>query len=460
MKSATQFLRMPRRAALFLQTLVLAAALLVAGDGAPDKAAAKEYILGPQDRIRVLVFEWRASRDEFFEWTALNDEFTISADGNLSLPLIGEVRAAGTGTGDLAKAISARLQAEMGLGRRPVIAIEVVKFRPIYITGDVQVPGEFPYRPGLSVLQALSLAGGLQRYSDRALMRVERESIATRGELNILDIQMKSMIARRARLQAEFDRAETISFPQDWRSKQVEAPITIFMRQEQQIFDARREAFNTQMEALEQLKKYLDKEIDSLNAQIDTEDTQLKLLKKELQSVTSLVEKGLAVTPRQLSLERTMAQIEGDRLRLGTNLLRARQEISKTDIAIIELRNKRNNEITVDLRETQSRLEELTQKIETSEQLLDESTAFQSRADFARDRNVKPIYTIMRREGAQMVQIDANEGTGVEPGDTIQVVVPGAVGRTPSMRSDRGASTQSDAAPRLSRGEVAPSQSR
>ena len=46
-------------------------------------AMAEEYLLGPQDRVRLKVYEWRASRDTIFEWTALNDQFTVGADGSL-----------------------------------------------------------------------------------------------------------------------------------------------------------------------------------------------------------------------------------------------------------------------------------------------------------------------------------------------------------------------------------------
>jgi polysaccharide export outer membrane protein/exopolysaccharide production protein ExoF len=433
---------------------------LLSWSGAPAHANTTEYLLGPQDRIRVLVYEWRASKDEFFEWTALNDEFTISAEGSLSLPLIGEVRASGMGTSALAQAIASRLQNEMGLGRRPVIAVEVVKFRPFYIVGDVQTPGEYPFRPGLTVYQALSLAGGLQRLTERALLRFEREAIATRGELNVFDIQTASLTARRARLQAEFDRAETISFPAEWKAKQDDPSTAIFMQQEQQIFDARRDAFTTQMNALEHLKSYLDKEIESLNAQIGTEDTQMRLLKKELQSVSSLVEKGLAVTPRQLSLERTMAQIEGDRLRLGTNLLRARQEISKTDIAIIELRNKRNNEITVELREAQAKLEELARRSDTAEQLLYETVATQSRAERARGLTTQPTYTIRRPEGGQVVHLNATESTPLQPGDTVQVEVPLPRSRYSPLSLERGNSPTIGVDSRVSRAREPQAESR
>src|SRR5262245_64559726 len=64
-----------------------------------------EYVLGPQDKIRLKVLEWRASRDEVFEWSALNAEYAIGAGGQLSLPIIGEVQAGGKTPKELATTI-------------------------------------------------------------------------------------------------------------------------------------------------------------------------------------------------------------------------------------------------------------------------------------------------------------------------------------------------------------------
>ena len=59
--------------------------------------------------------------------------------------------------------IAEQFRQRMGFVEAPSVSIEIAKFRPFYITGDVQHPGEYAYRPGLTVLQALSLAGGYYR---------------------------------------------------------------------------------------------------------------------------------------------------------------------------------------------------------------------------------------------------------------------------------------------------------
>ena len=68
--------------------------------------------------MRIKVFEWRPSKDEMFEWAAFNSEYTVGATGKLSLPLIGDVPAAGMSTADLAQSIAERLS-KLFPGPRP-----------------------------------------------------------------------------------------------------------------------------------------------------------------------------------------------------------------------------------------------------------------------------------------------------------------------------------------------------
>ena len=409
-------------------------------------AAAEEYSLGPRDKIRLKAFEWRATTDQFIEWKALNDEFTVGANGMVSIPLAGEVKAAGLALDELAKSIAERLRTAMGVGRAPHLAVEIAQFRPFYVVGDVERPGEYAYRPGLTVLKAVSIAGGLRRGPDA--IRLIRDAISTRGELNVLGAQATSLAARQSRYQAELNEAEAIAFPNEltWMTRDPAAALA--MQQEQQIFEARREALATQRQALNQLKRYLEQEIVSLEAQLKTEDVQSALVKRELQNISGLVEKGLSAAPRQLSLERTIAQIEGDRLRVGTALLKARQEISKTDIALLELKNNRANEAARELRETQSKLDEVRRKATTYKRLLQETEGVVPKSLIANspDNKVQPIYAIVRERIPEAFEQQALESTVLGLGDTIKIEIPTAL----DPNTMAGSSAQADTSERSS----------
>jgi polysaccharide export outer membrane protein/exopolysaccharide production protein ExoF len=156
-------------------------------------------------------------------------------------------------------------------------------------------------------------------------------------------------------------------------------------------------------------------------------DTLIDLLKPELDAVQELYKKQLVTAPRKLALERNAAQLQGDRLRLETALARARQEASKTEIAIIELQNKRSTDINAELRQSQSRLNEIGEKMETAQRLLYDTEVTAPRflsVRSSRLKEIQPIYAVVRVISGRAVELEANEATLIEPGDTIKIELP------------------------------------
>jgi polysaccharide export outer membrane protein len=106
------------------------------------------YILGPTDRIRVKVY---GEQD-------ITGEYEIDGSGSVSIPLAGHVKAAGLTTKQVERAIAAALS--KGIVRDPRVNVEVAAYRPYYILGEVKKSGEYPYRNGLTVMDAVASAGG------------------------------------------------------------------------------------------------------------------------------------------------------------------------------------------------------------------------------------------------------------------------------------------------------------
>ncbi len=399
--------------------------LILIAPTASAYAAADTYKLGPQDKVRLKVYEWRSTINSVFEWTSLNAEFTVGASGAISLPLLGEIEATGLTTSELARAVGENLRNHIGLSGVPNVAVEVMQYRPFYIVGAVNKPGEYPYRPDLTVLQALSIAGGLLGSGESGL-RLTREIIAGQGDSQFSEAEALGLLARKARLEAELANADSISFPPELVQRKDEPAVDTVMRQEAGIFASRRNALKTEIEALEQLKTFLGKGVESLQAQLKTQERERDLTKKELEGVASLVSRGLAVTPRQLELERVISRMEGDRLRLETELLKTRQDISRADISIIEARNKMSNEVTAGLRETQTKLEQAMVKMATADRLLYDSQITYPRLLASRREGSKsqPIYRIVRRTGDETKEMQISDSASVQPGDTLKVEIP------------------------------------
>ena len=132
---------------------VFAAALSACAPGAnlppmPPYANAT-YKLGPGDQIRIITF----GSEE------LTGPFNLDDTGNVAMPLIGNVPAAGLST----DAFAARLKQKMldgGFLRNPSVAVQVAVYRPISVLGEVLKPGQYPFQPGMTMLTAVAAAGG------------------------------------------------------------------------------------------------------------------------------------------------------------------------------------------------------------------------------------------------------------------------------------------------------------
>lgn len=120
------------------------------------------YLLDAGDEVRVVVFNQET----------LSDTYVIGESGRISMPLIGAVHTRGMTAEGLEQRIGKRL-AE-GYLTNPHVRVEVVKYRPFYILGEVQAPGEYPYSPGLTVMAAVALGGGFTYRADDDDLRVTR----------------------------------------------------------------------------------------------------------------------------------------------------------------------------------------------------------------------------------------------------------------------------------------------
>jgi polysaccharide export outer membrane protein/exopolysaccharide production protein ExoF len=407
------------------------AASVLLSVAAASVAGAEDYRLGVQDKLRVTVNEWRPTVGEVQDWKAITGEFIIGPAGDVSLPLIGSVPAAGLKPEELATSISQRLKSKVGLSNMPDTAVEVVQFRPFYVVGRVEKPGEFPYRPGLTVLQAVGVAGGLYRATDAAMLRVDKDIISAQSGVDTLALESDQLLMRRARLRVELEGGSSIPIPAELTRPKDDPAVTEMMLHEQKILESRSEALRSQTSALQELKELLDKEIASLGSRLELKDKQIALVRQELATVGSLVSKGLTTGSRQLSLESAEAEVETNKLELDTALLRARQEMSKADRDMIDLRSKRRDEILVDLRETDAKFEESRQKLAASRKLLDESRDFamQFAAGGLRDQTLRTTYAIVRGSGSQSTEVTVSETDPMQPGDVLKVIV-----STPSQK--------------------------
>lgn len=121
----------------------------------PTEVREKPYLIGPNDVLNIYV--WKEAE--------LTRDVTVMPDGRITFPLIGEIVAQGRTVGDLTKSIKERLEKYVTAPEVTVIVKES-RSRTIYVIGKVARPGPYPLAPGMTVLQALSTAGGFTEWAD------------------------------------------------------------------------------------------------------------------------------------------------------------------------------------------------------------------------------------------------------------------------------------------------------
>nr|WP_187299644.1 polysaccharide biosynthesis/export family protein [Methylobacterium sp. B34] len=399
---------------------ILASIIMLSG---ALQCVASEYKLGAEDKIRVNVVEWRPSKGDTYTWAPLNEEFTVGPDGILSLPLVGDLNVMSLTTEQVGRKISELLQKQLGLVAKPTASIEVTKYRPFYITGDVAHPGEFSYKPDLTVMKAIALAGGTYRYSEGAAAGFLKDAIVARGEVSILQKEKISLVSKKARLEAESKDLGIAKASSDAIPITSEADLRKAIVDEQAILSLNQSVVRSKIDSLNQEKKMLTQEIGALNAKDASLDKQLALASGERDNVKALADKGLVISSRQLATEQTVAQMESSRIDISVAKSRAEQARIKLDRDIIALQEQRRAENLLELRQVDSRIKEVEEKIRTSQSLLAQATEINLPAviDSSRGDLNRMTYSITRKGPNGLSTFSVTPISEVEAGDVVQV---------------------------------------
>jgi protein involved in polysaccharide export with SLBB domain len=388
------------------------AAIIAVALGISTQTQAVDYVVRPDDRLRIKIFQF----------PELSADYTVSSSGTVLIPPIGEIPVAGSSVNDISNDISKRF-IKSGISDKPGATVEVIQSRPVYVVGDVQKAGEYSYRAGMTVLQAISLAGGWFRVNDPGLMRLDREAITIRGDMRNLVRRYYQLMAQRARLNAELASKIDVDFPADLKKKaEKDASIAELLDEERSFLSINVNALSKHLDNLEKTRGLFENEIEAVLRQIEASKIQARSVREERKEMDALFARGLGTITRKSNLERLEAQVEMTEQGYQTLLLRARQSISLVDQKIFDIKNERNTKLNEELQRTRLELEQVAMRIDTSQNLLGEI------------RSVGPILvgnssnliegrilTIVRMQDEKIITIEADETTELVPGDVLKV---------------------------------------
>jgi len=177
----------------------LAGASAQAGDR-PQARSGNEYRLSTGDKITVTVF---GQAD-------LSGDYLIDSTGHITMPLTGQIA-----VGDLTIKESEAIIADRfrdGYIRQPTIGVRISELRPIYVVGDVKVPGTYPFRYGSSVLSAIAVAGGYA-VMEAAPGAAAAEFLLADERARVLEQTRLALLIRQERVTAQLDSRDTFEPP-------------------------------------------------------------------------------------------------------------------------------------------------------------------------------------------------------------------------------------------------------
>ena len=143
------------------------------------KGMAQSYRLGPNDALRI----------EVFDEPDLLTETVVSGHGTIKFPLLGELRVSGMTVKEVEEKLTEKL--EGGYLKSPKVTVSIMKYRNFYVSGEARNPGAFAYREGITVLKAITLAGG---WTARAVKDEAKILRMVDGQQQVLTVTMEDTI--------------------------------------------------------------------------------------------------------------------------------------------------------------------------------------------------------------------------------------------------------------------------
>lgn len=302
-----------------LQVLLLSLLAIFSSVAAQAQADA-DYTVGVGDRLAVSIY----GKPE------LSGTFEVRADGQVVLHLLGGIPVAGATVREIEQRIEA--EAQERFSSRESVLVDMAEYRSVYVAGVVDIPGAYEYRPGLTVMKAVALAGGLQKAAaetnlDREVEATRRRAMEAREKLTFAEAEQAALAKELARIEEGEVAGAQETLP--------EGPLG----DQHQLVDLRRSLTEGLTEGSERKMILADEEAMLFAQRRELINSQLAATQEQLSGMEDLAARGLARREQTLQLEINADEFRSDALEAAAFEARARQTIAnaESDIRIAEM---------------------------------------------------------------------------------------------------------------------------
>ena len=215
--------------------------------------------------------------------------------------------------------------------------------------------------------EVLARDGDLVKAGD---ILVRLDDTVTKASLAIVTKNLDGLLARAARLQAEQQGLDKLTFPPSLLDRGNDPDVKNVMASESKLFEVRTTGRVGQKAQLRERIAQLKEEIAGLAAQEKAKDQEIALVEKELVGVNSLYDQHLVQLSRLTTLQRDSARLNGERAQFVAAMAQAKGKITETELQIIQVDKDMVSDVSKDLRETNDKIGEFVERKVTAEDQL------------------------------------------------------------------------------------------
>lgn len=360
-----------------------------------------DFRLGAGDELRIVVADQ----------PQISGVFAVAEDGTIFMLMGGRITVGGLTIEGASNAVTASLSKYIV---DPAIAMEVSKYRPYFVLGDVATPGMYATTPGMTPLKAVAIAGGLRGRGDSLESAVT--SIRAEESFAVALKQRLDATVLEARLKAELDDADTFDWSSDRLSDVERGLLGKIVGFERELFIVNSVNFAKQRKIFEDLIALRKAEIAVLQKRFEAQEKQTASLRDEIDRIEKLLKSGVSTIPQRnaLNREETRSISEGLQIRLSQN--QAEQGLRQSELGLTTLLRDRRATLLEQSAAVSQLLQKLGEEISAAEALMLET------GSSPRDINGKRSMTFsVRGNNGTGPDVAVDQTYPVQPGDIVTI---------------------------------------
>ena len=377
---------------------------------APNKA--EPFEMSSAERVSI----------RFQGYSELTGEYRINSDNTISVPGLGRINVLGRTPAELEATLAER--ATKVTGREAFITLEVSEYKPVFVSGYVSRPGSIPWKPGMSVLHAVTLMGGVFRATQEnaggIVIGADNEIVRLKRATS----ELKRTFATIARLEAERTEKDAIAVPDRLVALVGKAEAERLIAEQNTALVSRRVGLAAQLATLDRAKRLAEQEYDGLKSQSARIKDMLNVRREYKQKIEGLQAKGIVRADRGMEETAKVGDLEDRMTIVSVGMARVQGMIAGFDRDVINLRQERIAGIDTDILKLDRDVALLELEIDAARTAYRKITGMPPPATLG-DKEPSKVsvleYEIVRWDAGKQVSMKAEASASLRPGDVLVV---------------------------------------